>query len=49
MTIIAQSAGVNNKDMIMGGGGGNIGGNNSSLEDSYNDISKLEITEEESA
>lgn len=31
----------------MGGGGGGNGGN-SSLEDSYNDISKLEISEEES-
>jgi len=41
MSLIAQSAGVNNKDMVIGLG-------QSEVDDSCNDISKLEVTEEES-
>lgn len=42
MSQIAQSAGVNNKDMVLGSG------NEEQIDESSNaDISKLEITEEE--
>lgn len=42
MSVIAQNAGVNNKEMVVG-----MGNNEDQIDESNPDISKLEITEEE--